>query len=73
MAEAGEGKWTVELRCHECGGRFTISRLSTERIPILPQVVPCPFCSAQSAAGSARPHDRQNVHRILDIRRDNKI
>jgi DNA-directed RNA polymerase subunit RPC12/RpoP len=69
MAEAGEGKWTVELRCHECGGRFTISRLSPERIPILPQVVPCPYCSAQSMVASERG---KKVHRILDVRRDNK-
>jgi DNA-directed RNA polymerase subunit RPC12/RpoP len=71
MAEAGEGKWIVELRCLQCGGRFTISRLSPERIPILPQVVACPYCSAQPVFDAARPHLKK-VHRILDVRRDNK-
>jgi len=72
MAQAGEGKWTVVLCCHQCGGRFTISRLSVERIPILPQVVPCPHCSAQSVISPERSLEGKKVHRIIDVRRDNK-
>jgi hypothetical protein len=71
MGQAGEGKWTVVLRCQECGTRFTISRLSTERIPLLPQVVPCPHCSAQSVSQSPSQGPKK-LHRILDVRRDEK-
>jgi hypothetical protein len=72
MAQAGEGRWTVVLRCHECGVRFTISRLSIERIPLLPQIVPCPQCSAQSVVSKSPSKDPKKLHRILDVRRDDK-
>ena len=71
MGQVGEGKWTVVLRCHECGGRFTISRLSMERIPILPKIVPCPHCSAQSVVTQSPSQGPKKLHRIL-VRRDEK-
>jgi hypothetical protein len=43
-----------------------------ERIPFLPQIVPCPQCSAQSVISKSPSKDPKKLHRILDVRRDEK-
>ncbi len=63
--------WTVVLRCHQCRHRFALKKIHLDRIALVPQVAPCPHCSAHSSVAptSDRGH-AVKLHSILDLREE---
>ncbi len=55
--------WDAVLRCHSCSGRFTARNLPLKRIALVPQIAPCPHCSARASAATNK------LHQIVDLRR----
>src|SRR5262249_5154561 len=55
--------WDAVLRCHNCSGRFTVRKLPLKRIALMPQIAPCPHCTARASASAKK------LHRIVDLRR----
>ncbi|HEY1371793.1 MAG TPA: hypothetical protein VGH50_04930 [Candidatus Binatia bacterium] len=54
--------WDAVLRCHNCGGHFSVRKLPLKRIALVPQIAPCPHCAARASAAAKK------LHRIVDLR-----
>jgi hypothetical protein len=64
--------WTMTLRCHACSHRFVVGEITIDRIPIIPQITPCPSCSAKSVAAIAEDNSPVlKTHKILDLKPKN--
>jgi hypothetical protein len=67
MAVAGK-IWTMTLKCHACNHRFVIGDIATDRIPIMPQIVPCPSCASKAVTTMAENNSQiVKTHSIVDL------
>ena len=57
--------WTVVLRCCACQRRFSVGKITIDRLALAPQVTPCAHCGAQPD-----PTTSMKVHHIMDLRED---
>jgi hypothetical protein len=66
-----QGTYSLVLRCHKCKTLFHISGLPIERIALIPQVTPCPHCSAYSVTDPAKIFSsRDTLHQIVDLKKE---
>jgi hypothetical protein len=66
MANEGKRTWMLVLRCYACGDKFTVYRLSWDRLLLLPQILPCPHCSARPQIAQLR----SSLHQVVDLQED---
>jgi hypothetical protein len=57
--------WTVVLRCYACQRRFSVGKITVDRLALVPQATPCAHCGAQPDATTW-----MQVHHIMDLRED---
>jgi len=57
--------WTVVLRCYACQRRFSVGKITLDRLALAPQITPCAHCGAQSDVTTS-----MKVHHIMDLRED---
>jgi rRNA maturation endonuclease Nob1 len=57
--------WTVVLRCYACQRRFSVGKITLDRLALAPQATPCAHCGAQPDATTW-----MKVHHIMDLRED---
>src|ERR1043166_4971058 len=57
--------WTVVLRCYACQRRFSVGKITLDRLALAPQVTPCTHCGAQPDATTW-----MKGHHIMDLRED---
>lgn len=68
---AAPNTWTIILRCRACREKFTLKRLTRDRVLVLPLVAPCPHCSARPRIAAGPDHyDESRLHRIIDLREE---
>jgi hypothetical protein len=70
MASTGGKLWTLVLRCHACGGKFTLRHLGLERVYLVPQVTPCPHCDARPRISLQGSREHSELHHIFDLREE---
>jgi|SRR5581483_5150042 len=59
--------WTLVLCCYACESRFTLRRLTFDKVSSVPLTVPCPYCSARPVVGPRNAGERLQVHTIVDL------
>ena len=57
------------LRCYQCGGKFTLSRMAGERVTALPLIAACPHCGTEP---ELRTKENRTTHRIFDLRSEHR-
>jgi hypothetical protein len=66
--------WTVVLRCHECGGKFTIRHLSLDKVSATCLVTPCPHCGSRPyVAPGPGYNERSRLHAIFYLSEETEI
>jgi hypothetical protein len=61
--------WSILLRCCACRGKFTLHRLTRDRVLLVPLVTSCPHCAARPHV-AAYDTEESKLHRIIDLRQD---
>jgi DNA-directed RNA polymerase subunit RPC12/RpoP len=59
--------WILTLRCHACSHRFVVRGVTTDRIGIMPQIIPCPSCLTKSVTTIEDNVKIIKTHKILDM------
>ena len=57
--------WIVVLRCYACQRRFSVAKVTLDRLARVPQATPCIHCAAEPDATTW-----MKVHHIMDLRED---
>jgi hypothetical protein len=70
MASPSGKTWRLVLRCYACDEKFTLRNLKIERLYLMPQVLPCPHCSARPYIPSVDSGKPSLLHSIFDLAED---